>query len=679
MKVGIIGCGEIAIRHISFIRSIANANIVGIADKNTIQLEQFSKRYQIPNCYKNLTEMINSGKVDVLHILTPPFSHKKIALEAVRNGIHVYIEKPIALTLEEAREIYDEARKNNIKVCVGANFMFDPCVLKAIEEINKPGFGKVIYIEYFYSNDIRRYDRRKTTKDNEIHWSYYLPGGFHQNYISHPLYMLTKFIGKHQNIYVVCKNSGMLPQDLTDEIRVMIEGENIIGLLALSYSCEPYQHYIKIFGEKQTIKIDVRNYTTTFFKTNRLPKSITRIFYNNLNEAFQLSVATISNVWNFITGKLVPYQGMRILIKMFYDSIKKDLESPVPPDLVLNAEEIAEKIWNQCHNLHLDFNPRPNAQKNIKYKEKVLVTGASGFLGIHTVRRLVAEGYRVRAFVRKLSNIRKLEELGVEIFFGDIRHYDSFKKAVEGNDIIVHLAAAMNVPHNEYVEITVEGVKNLINLTRDLNISKAIYISSMCVYDRKSCKENQVLTEEHILERLPEERGAYTLSKVQAEKLVLEELHTAKTKWTILRPAIIFGEKNVPLKQIGGLSIGSKMRLIFGSGKNKLRLVHVEDVVKAIILSIKNNKYDGEIYNIVSDNLVSRREYLTHFYNQGLNIYIPYFIIYLLVYFQEIICAVLKRKPYLTRYRLMASQKNLNFDSTKIKTDLGWKPKCSLY
>ena len=673
MKVGIVGCGEIARKHITFIRSIRNTEIVGISDNNYNQLEKYSKQYNINNRYESLSQMIASQKLDVVHILTPPFSHKALALEAIEKGIHVYIEKPLALNSDEAKNIYNAAKFHNVKVCVGVNFMFDPCVLKTLDIINEPNFGRIIYIEYFYGSNMRRYDRLKTTKENEIHWSYYLPGGFHQNYISHPLYMITKFIGKPKNIQAACQSSGALPQDLTDEIRVLFEGEKNSGLLALSFSCEPYQHYIKIFGEKQAVKINIRDYTTTFIKTIQLPKVLTRVIFNNLSEAYQLSTSTISNIWQFLTGRLVPYQGMGTLIEMFYKSIESNVVSPVPPDLVLTAEEIADKIWRQCRNLHLDFNVRIGSQKNIIQKEKVLVTGASGFVGLHTVRRLVKEGYKVRAFVRKLSYIKQLEELGVEIYFGDIRNYESFKKASEGVDVIIHLAAAMNVPSSEYEEITVEGVKNLIKIAKVLNISKIVYMSSMSVYDREGKLKDFKISEDYILEQYPEKRGAYTLSKVKAEKLVLQELYSTDTRWTILRPSIIYGiKKRISFKQIGGLAIGDKIRIVFGSGRKKLRLIHVEDVIDAIILSIKNNQSDGKIYNVGSENLITKKKYIQNHFKNGITIFVPTLIIYLGIYFQEILCSILGRKPVLTRSRFLTSQKDLTLDYSKILNDLGW-------
>ncbi|NIO21992.1 MAG: Gfo/Idh/MocA family oxidoreductase [Candidatus Aenigmarchaeota archaeon] len=682
MNVGIIGCGWIAEKHIPLIRSIPKAEIVAIADSDPQRLEEVSKKFKIDNCYDSLKALIESSKIDVLHILTPPFSHKELAITAIREGIHVYIEKPVTLSSDEVEEIYEEAQAKDVKICPGYYYLFEPMFIEAVNQTKEPGFGKVIFVESFYGMNMRRYDRMKTTKDNEIHWSYYLPGGFHQNYISHPLCQLVHFIGYPKGINVVSKSSGALPQGLTDDIRVLFEGEEVNAMMGLSNACEPYQNYLKIIGENQAIKIDWVTMTKTTFKDVKLPKAVTKVFFDNLKEASQLSLSSFRNAYNLVTKKYVPYQGIKELIGKFYHSILWSLPSPLPVDITFSTEDLTGKILKRCSNLHLNFQNRPGQRRDTNQRKTVLVTGASGFVGVAAVKRLLEDGYRVRAFVRKLSYISDLEKLGVEIYFGDIRHYDSFKTAVEGCDVIIHLAAAMKVPAAEFEEITVGGVKNLIKIAEEMNVSKVIYMSSMSVYDIKGCKRRQWLDESHKLERRPRDRGPYTVSKTEAEMLVLKEIPKSKTSWTVLRPSVIFGKgKKLWLNSLG-YSFGVKIRIIIGPSDGNLRLIHVDDVVDAIILSLKNDSSNNKIYNLDHQDKITKREYINRYVvpknGRGINLYVPYPLFYLGALCVEFLFPLLKRKPFITRYRLMASQKDVAFDSSRIRDELGWEPRQSL-
>jgi nucleoside-diphosphate-sugar epimerase len=483
-------------------------------------------------------------------------------------------------------------------------------------------------------------------------------------------------------VHTECNSAGALPQELTDEIRVLVKGKKALGLMVQSYSCEPYQHYLKVFGERQAVKIDWRNLTCIRQKKSGLPDSINRIFFNNLSEAFQLTWSTVLNVFNFATKRTVPYHGMKSLIELFYKSIEEDREASVPYNLVKDTEKLCDRIYKDIPKKHLHFDRRLSNQQNIRFKGTVLITGASGLVGVATVKRLMQEGYRVRAFVRKLSYIRDLELLGAEICFGDIRYYESFQEAAKDVDTIIHLAAAMGVPSTEYESITVGGVKNLIRITQELNISKVIYMSSMSVYDIANCKKGKILNEEHAFESRPTERGAYAHSKLEAEKLILTEIKNSKVKWTVLRPSMILGKStNIFLKPIG-FKFGTKIRIVFGLGNDKLRLIHVDDVAEAILLVMKNKNSNGMVYNINYEERISKRQYLKNVIKpvqgKGLNIYVPHFLMLFIIYIQEIIFKLLNRKPFLTRYRYISSQKDVIINSSKIRNELDWKPKRTL-
>ncbi len=682
MNIGIIGCGWVAEKHVSFIKKIANATIVGIVDENKTARERISTKYELDCKLFTKNEIFSSSDVDVVHILTPPFSHRELALEAIKHGKHVYIEKPLALNFDEVSDIYDASAEYNVKVCPGYNYLFDPIVSKAIKIVESPGFGKVVYVESYYGMNMRRYDRLKTNSDNEIHWSYNLPGGFHQNYITHPLYMCLRFTGKVKDLHVVSNAIGAIPQNLTDEIRVLIKGEKAIGTVVQSYSCEPYQHFMIIYGEKQAVKIDWRNISLIRYRKHRLPDAINRILINNLDIGFQHNWESVSNIFDFATKRAIPYHGMKNLIEQFYECIEKGTESPISKNLVYNTEKTSDRIYNEIPNKRLDFTSRNISSKSRKNRQTVLVTGASGFVGKEVVRKLLQENYNVRAFVRKLSYIEELEDMGVEIRFGDIRHYPSFLEAAKGTDIIIHLAAALGVPASDYMEITVGGVKNLIRIVAEADIKRVIYMSSMSVFDVTDCRPDIPIKENHIYERRPLERGAYTASKLEAEKLVKEELSNGKVGWTILRPSMIIGKNtDVFLKPIG-IALGSRLRLVFGMGFDKLRLIPVEDVIDAMLLCVESDKSIGQIYNLNHNDRISKREYLKQVLSRvkgkGLNLYLPHSIMKGMIYVQEKIFGLIRRNPPLTIYRYETSQKNVLFDSSKLGNELGWKPNLSL-
>lgn len=144
IKVGIVGVGAMGINHARVLYELTQqglAELVGVADINFERALLVAKRFNT-NAYKNHRELMN--KVDAAIIAVPTKVHKEIAVEFIKAGIHVLIEKPIADTIENAKEIIEVAEKANVVVAVGHIERFNPAVAKLKEVIDKGFLGEVI-------------------------------------------------------------------------------------------------------------------------------------------------------------------------------------------------------------------------------------------------------------------------------------------------------------------------------------------------------------------------------------------------------------------------------------------------------------------------------------------------------------------------------------------------------
>mgnify|MGYP001238303473 FL=1 len=121
----------------------------------------------------------------------------------------------------------------------------------------------------------------------------------------------------------------------------------------------------------------------------------------------------------------------------------------------------------------------------------LLVTGGAGFIGSHTARRALALGWHVRILDNRSSNHSSnfiaLQKLGAEILVGDVRDEEITRKAVEGCDAVVHLAAQVSVPHSleypeETMEINVGGTGNLLQACQNHGVKRFVMASSAAVY-----------------------------------------------------------------------------------------------------------------------------------------------------------------------------------------------------
>jgi len=142
LKIGMIGCGGIAGLHAEKLRSIEEANMVAFADIIKEKAEAFSKRYG-GRVYTDWREMLDKESLDIVYICLPPFAHSDEVMVSAEKGIHIFIEKPIALNMKLAWEMVRAVEKNNVKSQVGYCLRFSYAIDKAKRLIESGEAGKI--------------------------------------------------------------------------------------------------------------------------------------------------------------------------------------------------------------------------------------------------------------------------------------------------------------------------------------------------------------------------------------------------------------------------------------------------------------------------------------------------------------------------------------------------------
>jgi len=306
---------------------------------------------------------------------------------------------------------------------------------------------------------------------------------------------------------------------------------------------------------------------------------------------------------------------------------------------------------------------------------KVLVTGATGFLGKRLAKRLVDEGYPVRALARTLSNVGALKKLGVEIALGDLGDESTIAAAVKGVDVVVHAAAGTSGTARDSDTATVQGTRNILEACRTSRVKKLVYISSCNVYEVAGYAENQVVTEEAQLERFPLRRGHYSAAKLQAEALVTEAMNHDGCPTVVLRPGTLYGPGAEVYTKMMGVSFARRIFVVFGDGESELPLVHVDNAVDAIVECISNSAADNQVFNVVDQDLVTKKMYMERvvklLYPRATVIYCPMPLLLALTWLQEKLLAILGRQPFLTVYRLVSSQKRIRYGTSRIESAIG--------
>ena len=311
--------------------------------------------------------------------------------------------------------------------------------------------------------------------------------------------------------------------------------------------------------------------------------------------------------------------------------------------------------------------------------KKVLVTGATGFLGKYVVEELVDHGYQVRAFGRNRAIGQSLVNASVTFIQGDLTNQEDLTKACQEMDMVVHAGALSTVwgPWEDFYQTNVLGTKYILEACSEANIERLVYVSSPSIYaaprDQLDIKESDAPQENRL--------NNYIRSKLASEKLFKDYPDVSSV---ILRPRGLFGIGDTSiLPRVLNLSQKIGIPLI-GDGRQLMDMTCVENVALAIRLALETPQAAGEVDNMTNGEPRVFRDLIEETL-RGLGYpsryrKIPAPLVSAISSSLEFIYKNLKLKgePALTRYTYYLLRYSQTLDISKAERDLGYRPKITI-
>jgi len=314
----------------------------------------------------------------------------------------------------------------------------------------------------------------------------------------------------------------------------------------------------------------------------------------------------------------------------------------------------------------------------------VLVTGAAGFIGRRVVERLLERGFRnVRCFARRhpahvADLARRRNGVRIEIVEGNLLSRADCAAAAAGATVIYHLAAARG--EKSFPDAFLNSVvttRNLLDAARSSGtLKRFVNVSSFTVY-AGAPRRSRLLDESWPIEDRPESRGeAYCYAKVKQDALVADYGRRFGLPYVIVRPGYVYGPGNEAIT--GRVGIGTFGIFLHLGGRNTLPLAYVDNCADAIILAGLQGGIDGQVFNVVDDDLPSSRRFLK-LYKRNVrgfrSIYVPHLVSYALCGMWEWYSRWSEGQlpPTFNRRSWRAYWQRTRYSNDKLKTALGWK------
>ncbi len=677
LRVGVVGCGRVAQHHLRFISASSLARCVGVADLNRATATKVAGSFGVEGVFDTAAALLAATRVDVLHVTTPPASHYDNCLAAIEAGAHVFVEKPIALTAQETRTLYHRATVRGVTICPDFIQLFHPRAREAISIVESGRLGRVVHVETHMGIDPNEADVQEAPG---LHWSFRLPGGFLQNSITHALYLALYFAGEVRDVNVLARSFGTLPQGLSDHLTVLMDCETCTASVTISTATRPRRYGASFHCEHGIVTINFDTLSVVVTRARPLPGFLVRATAD-ADVATQLIAGTVRNFGDVARKRLQPYHGLKVLLECFYRSLIDRTRPPIAPEFALRVAMVEDIVAARSGRVHLNSSPRIAAITPGPMKGAVLVTGASGYVGLETVKRLLCEGYRVRALVRELSRTEQLDSLGVEIQFGDVRRTGDVRKAAQGMEVIVHLAAGLRGSSEYMVETCVAGTANVATAAREAAARQVIYVSSLAVYNYDDLSESHNLSEDDSLEASPESRGIASVAKRRAEDIALAELAGNGPDWTILRPSYILGNGR-NLASAVGVSLGPLV-ICLGSPNRRLRILHVHDVARAISCCLSSRgTVAGRVFVVSSDEAITAKQFVEACLRPSdpnlRPVFAPYYLAAGAGSVSRLLRSATGRGPDVSAKRLRYLFSGVGTDSSRFRQATGWHPRPNL-
>lgn len=268
----------------------------------------------------------------------------------------------------------------------------------------------------------------------------------------------------------------------------------------------------------------------------------------------------------------------------------------------------------------------------------ILLTGATGFTGEYVLDLLLTEGYDVTCFVRESSNIDKIKKKGVRLAFGDLSDYGSFLSALKDIDILVNIAS-----------LGLGCTSNIVSACIEAKIKRTIFFSTTGIFTKLNPKSKEI--------------------RIEAEELI----KNSGLNYTILRPTMIYGTgRDRNMCRLVSYLFKYPVIPVIGGGESLQQPVYVNDLAKAVLLTLCNPISIKKAYNVAGGKELTYNQVIditAKILNKKvMKVHIPLFLcLFLLGIYEKI-----SKNPKLKREQALRLNENKDFSIQNIENDLGY-------
>jgi nucleoside-diphosphate-sugar epimerase len=239
--------------------------------------------------------------------------------------------------------------------------------------------------------------------------------------------------------------------------------------------------------------------------------------------------------------------------------------------------------------------------------KRAFATGGSGFIGGRLVRRLVSEGWSVRALARLPSSSAAVAETGAEPVTGDLENVDAMTRGATGCDVAFHAAAHLGEwgSRSEFERVNVEGTKNVLQASREAGVRRFVHVGT----EAALLAGKPLVNVDESAPLRPDSKAAYAATKAKAEQAV-RDANADGFETVVVRPRLVWGDGDTTILPNLVKAIEAGRFAWIGGGRHLTSTTHVDNAIEGLVLGAEKGQ-PGGVYFVTDGDPVVFREFIT--------------------------------------------------------------------
>jgi predicted dehydrogenase len=340
IRVGIIGCGSVADLHIKAWRNVG-ARVVAVCDINPTYAQLTAKKWRIPSHYIDILKMVKEEELNVTSICTPPNVRLNVVKPIIESQIDVVIEKPFAMSVDEAQKIIELKNKYRVKLTVVHLWLFSHIMKRTLNSLRREEIGELLGFEM---NILHTKDDPMAA--NPSHWSHLLPAGRFDENLPHPLYITRAILGEVKVREILGSKLGNYPWMPIDELRILLEDtKRRMASIYISFNSARPDTSLKIYGTTGILESQMSN--NILIKKRYRDIKVKDVIRDNLLTIKYYMTSSFCIGFAILTKQ---YRDMHTeFMKEFINSLKNNTEPPITAEEALEVVKLQSFLSSLIH------------------------------------------------------------------------------------------------------------------------------------------------------------------------------------------------------------------------------------------------------------------------------------------------------------------------------------------